>query len=36
MIDHFSKLEVILCTLLAENNFINALILFTRARRTHG
>ena len=36
MIDRFSKLEVIFCTLLAENNLINALILFIRARRTHG
>jgi len=28
----FSKLEVIFCTFLAENHFVNALILFTRVR----
>jgi len=27
-----SKLEVIFCTFLAENNFVNALILFIRAK----
>jgi len=29
---NFSKLEVIFCVFLAENNFVNALILFIRAR----
>jgi hypothetical protein len=28
----FSKLEVIFCAVLAENNFVNALILSIRAR----
>jgi hypothetical protein len=29
----FSKLEVIFCVFLAENNFVNALILFIRVRQ---
>lgn len=29
----FSKLEVVFCAFLAENNFVNALILFIRVRK---
>ena len=36
MIDGFSKLEVILCDFQAETNFVNALILFVRARLPNG
>jgi hypothetical protein len=36
MIDRFSKLEVILWAFLAENNFLNARILFIGARLPHG
>jgi len=32
MIRVISKLEVVFCVFLAENNFVNALILFSRAR----
>jgi hypothetical protein len=31
-----SKLEVIFCAFLAENNFVNALILFIRAKKVQG
>jgi len=33
MLRHISKLDVIFCDFLAENNIVNALILFIRARR---